>query len=179
MTPLLVPTLRTVRLTLRAPAIADFESCYAAWTDPVVIRFIGGRPSSREEAWGRVLRYIGHWQALGYGMWVVEDRATGAWLGEVGFGDFHREMEPSFGVTPEMGWVLGPAAHGRGVATEAVGAGLAWADARWPVTGCIIAPDNTASLRVAEKAGFREKLRTSYRGDPTVVLERPAPTSST
>lgn len=176
---LAIPTLQTARLTLRAPTIDDFEPCFAAWTDPGVTRFIGGRPSSREEVWTRLLRYIGHWTALGYGFWVVEDRETGAWSGEVGFADFHRELEPSFGGTPEMGWVIAPAAHGRGFASEAVAGALAWADGRFPLTGCIIAPDNTPSLRVAEKVGFVEKVRTLYKGEPTIVFGRQAPTSST
>ncbi len=178
-TPLSIPPLHTARLLLRAPALSDFDACLAMWSHPTVTRFISGRASSGEEVWARLLRYLGHWAVFGYGFWIVEDRVTGAFLGEVGFGDFHRELEPSFGGTPEMGWVLAPAAHGRGVATEAVNAALAWSDERFARTGCIIAPENTPSLRVAEKVGFRETLRTTYKGEPTGVFERYAPTSST
>lgn len=178
MTSLPIPTLKTARLTLRAPALTDFDACMAMWNEPAVTRFINGRGSTSEEVWSRLLRYIGHWAVFDYGFWIVEDSASGMLLGEVGFGDFHREMEPSFGDTPEMGWVLASVAHGRGVATEAVGAALGWADQRFPRTGCIIAPANTPSLRVAEKVGFRETLRTIYKGEPTVMFERQAPTSS-
>lgn len=174
-TPLQIPPLTTSRLTLRAPALTDFDASLAMWTHPDVTRFISGRASTGEEVWARLLRYLGHWAVFGHGFWIVEDGATGALLGEVGFGDFHREMAPSFGDTPEMGWVLAPAAHGRGVATEAVHAALAWADTRFARTGCIIAPQNAPSLRVAEKAGFRETIRTTYKGEPTVVFERLAP----
>ena len=174
-----VPVLHTERLTLRAPALTDFDSALAMWTHPDVIRFIGGRAQSREEVWGRVLRYIGHWTALGFGFWCVDDRATGAHLGEVGFSDFHRELEPSFGDTPEMGWAFGPAAHGRGIATEAVLAAAAWGDQTFKagVTGCIISPENVASQRVAAKAGFVEKVRSAYKGEPTVIYERRRPVS--
>ena len=179
MSQLSIPTLHTPRLTLRAPARTDFDACQAMWSHHDVTRFISGRASTGEEVWARLLRYIGHWAVFGYGFWIIEDQATGVLMGETGFGDFHREMEPSFGDTPEMGWVLAPGAHGRGVATEAVGAALAWADTRFAHTGCIIAPANTPSLRVAEKVGYREVQRTSYKGEPTIVFERHAPTTST
>lgn len=178
-TTLAIPVIETERLTLRAPAPGDFDACLAMWTHPDVTRFIGGRAFSREEVWARLLRYIGHWATFGYGFWIVEERGTGVLMGETGFSDFHRELEPSFGDTPEMGWALAPAAHGRGVATEAVSAALKWADARFVRTGCIISPQNEPSLRVAEKVGYREFARSAYKGEPTIILERQAPTSST
>jgi RimJ/RimL family protein N-acetyltransferase len=94
----------------------------------------------------------------------------------VGFADFQRQIEPSLEGTPEIGWALSPAAHGRGYATEAVRAALRWADAQWPAanTACIIAPDNTASLRVAQKCGYVEWVRTSYKGKPTIQFRRMA-----
>ena len=179
-TPLSIPTLHTERLTLRAPALTDFDSSLVMWSDPHVTRFIGGRAQSREEVWGRLLRYIGHWARLGYGFWSVDDRATGTHLGEVGFSDFHRELEPSFGATPEMGWAFGPAAHGRGIATEAVQAAIAWGDQHFKegLSGCIISPGNVASQRVAMKCGFVEKVRSTYKGEPTIIYERHASATS-
>ena len=85
-------------------------------------------------------------------------------------------MEPTLGETPEIGWVMSPAAHGKGYASEAVAAALAWGDANFeePRTVCIIAPGNAASLRVAEKNGFREYARADYHGE-IVLLERLRP----
>ena len=37
---------------------------------------------------------------------------------------------------------------------------------------CIIDPDNPVSIRVAEKHGFRERVRTVYHGEPTIVFDR-------
>jgi len=67
-----------------------------------------------------------------------------------------------------------PSAQGKGYATEAVSAALKWGDRRFGKVrmACIIAPENSASLRVAEKSGFREALRTTYKGDPTVMFFR-------
>lgn len=172
--PVLIPVLDTPRFLLRGHTLADFDACAAMWAHPDVTRFIGGRPFSRSETWARLLRYHGHWAMLGYGFWVVEDKATGAFLGEVGMADFKREIDPPFGDTPEMGWSLAPAAHGKGVASEAVAAAAAWGDANLNSdrTVCIIAPENGASIRVAEKVGFREQRRTDYGGAPTIVFER-------
>ena len=70
--------------------------------------------------------------------------------------------------------MLLPAAQGRGLASEALRAVLGWTDATFPdqTTTCIIDVHHGASLRVAEKAGYRERIRTTYHGDPCVVLER-------
>ncbi len=171
-----VPTLTTDRLILAPPRPEDFEDSFALWSDPDVVRFIGGRVFTREEVWGRVLRYIGHWAALGWGYWMVRDRADGRYLGEAGFAEAEREMTPSIVGQPEAGWALLPSAHGRGLAGEAVAAMTAWADANFggAPTVCIIAPENTPSIRVAEKAGYRPSVLATYRGSPTQVFERTA-----
>lgn len=170
-----VPVLQTERLVLRGHTPADFDESAAVWADPLVTRHIGGRPSTREEAWARVLRYAGLWALLGYGYWTVRERESGRFAGEVGFADFRREVTPSLEGAPEAGWVLAPWAHGRGFATEAVRAALAWADTHLaaPRTVCMIAPENAASLHVAEKCGYRELARGSYKGEETIICERP------
>jgi hypothetical protein len=53
------------------------------WTEPAVVRFIGAL--SREAAWIRFVRQAGHWNRLGFGFFAIEDRATGAFVGEAGF----------------------------------------------------------------------------------------------
>ncbi|HZH10023.1 MAG TPA: GNAT family N-acetyltransferase [Microvirga sp.] len=168
------PRLETERLVLRAHRLTDFEGCLALWTDPDVTRFIGGKPSTREEVWARILRYVGHWSLLGFGYWVIEEKVTGSFVGEVGFADFRREIEPSMADTPEIGWALLPAFHGKGYATESAGAAVAWGEKHFgPVrTACIIAPENEPSIRVAQKCGYREFQRTTYKGNPTLMFVR-------
>lgn len=169
----MTPVLETPRLRLRGHTPADFAASYAMWSDERVVRHIGGRVFTEEEVWARLLRYAGHWALLGFGYWVVEEREGGGFVGEVGFADFRRAMDPPLGDRPEAGWVLAPGAHGRGYASEALAAALAWGDARFSrPTVCIIDPENAPSIRVAEKAGYREVARTTYHGSPTVVFER-------
>ena len=76
------------------------------------------------------MRYRGLWPVLGYGYWAVEETASGRFVGDVGFADFHRVLEPSIRGVPEMGWVLAPEVHGNRYASEAVTAALHWLDAQ-------------------------------------------------
>lgn len=169
------PLIETPRLVLRAHVPGDLPACAAMWAHPDVVRFIGGRPFTEEEVWGRLLRYVGHWAALDFGYWAVFERDGGRFAGEVGFADFKRDLVPPLGDAPEIGWALCPWAHGRGFATEAVRAAVEWGDRVFgPArrTVCIIGPQNVASIRVAQKCGYVERLRTTYKGEPTVLFER-------
>lgn len=169
-----IPTLETARLRLRAHRGEDFDAYAALWAEPSVVRFIGGTPLSREAAWSRFLRQIGHWHVLGFGFFAVEDRATGAFLGNAGFQDLRRDLVPSLEGTMEAGWVLAGAAQGRGLAEEAMRAALAWADRHRAAArvACIIDPENAASLHVAGKLGFLEITRSVYNHHAVVVMER-------
>jgi RimJ/RimL family protein N-acetyltransferase len=169
-----IPELHTARLTLRPHTLEDFEDSAALWGDAEVTRYIGGRPFSREEVWSRLLRYVGHWAALGYGYWCVRERDGGRFVGELGFADLQRALEPAFGGAPEIGWALAPTAQGQGLAHEAVSAAIAWGDSHFgrARTVCLIAPDNVRSIRLAERLGYRRYASTTYKDSPTVLFER-------
>ena len=129
---------------------------------------------------------------LGFGYWVVEEKSTGRFAGEVGFSDWKREINPSLQGLPELGWVLASRVHGQGYATEAARAAIRWANVHFSKTlpharpaasarsippqlksariTCIIYPANVPSIRVAEKCGFKKVLRTLYQGKPTIVF---------
>jgi RimJ/RimL family protein N-acetyltransferase len=167
------PTRESDRLRLRAHTLADFPVYRTLWADPLVMRYIGSKPNTPEEAWGRLLRNAGHWTLLGFGSWIVEERATGDFVGEVGLFNYQRSIEPPL-TTPEIGWILSPTKHGQGYATEAVHALLNWGATHFAINevACIIHPDNAASLHVAEKCGFRFSHNTIFHGDPAKVLIR-------
>lgn len=169
-----VPVLETERLRLRAHRADDHAECMAIWSNPEVVRHIGGRAFTSEEVWRRLLQYVGLWNLLGYGYWAVEEKATGRYIGDIGFADFKRDLQPSLEGMLEFGWVLAPHAHGKGYASEAVAAVMAWAAQYQPALRavCIIDPANQPSIRVAEKAGFKRWQETTYHGSPTIVFSR-------
>ncbi len=97
----------------------------------------------------------------------------------MGFSDWKREIEPSLKEVPELGWVFATRVHGKGYATEAVRAAIAWGDANLKTdrpelgkTVCIIHPEHARSIRVAEKCGFKQVLSTTYKGEPTILFSR-------
>jgi len=169
-----VPVIETARLRLRGHRSADFGDCAAMWADPGVVRHIGGRPFPAEEVWAKILRYAGLWSLLGYGYWAIEEKASGRYVGDVGFADFKRDVRPSFDGAPEIGWALAPWARGVGFATEAVGAAIGWGDGYFAAarTVCMIDPENAASIRVAETCGYREFGRTLYKNQATILFQR-------
>lgn len=168
-----IPVIETPRLRLRAHTPADFPACLAMWTNADVVRYTAGRPQSREEVWSRLLRYIGHWSLFGYGFWAVDEKATGRFIGELGFADFCRTIEPPL-KSPECGWVLEPEFQGRGYAFEALDAAHKWADFHFGTgpTVCLIHPDNGRSHNLAKKLGYKHLHDSSYGGHPTIVYER-------
>jgi RimJ/RimL family protein N-acetyltransferase len=170
----LVPILETARLRLRAFGEQDLAAWAATMADPEVVRHLGGTPFAREDSWRRMLSAIGLWPLFGYGYWAVERRSEGDLIGQIGFSDFKRDMQPSIEGLPEMGWIFAPHGQGRGYAGEAVAAALAWADERLkaPLIPAIIDPGNAASIRLAERNGFAEREDALYRGAPILLFGR-------
>jgi len=169
-----VPVIETARLRLRGYTVEDADRMAALWRDEEVTRYIGGKPQSAEESWGRLLRYAGHWRLLGFGYWVLEEKATGEFVGEAGLSDFRREIVPALGSVAEAGWVLAASTQGVGYATEAVLAVLGWGRGHFGATpvACMIHPENWASIRIAEKCGFRQREVGIYKGNPALIFER-------
>ena len=150
------PTLTTERLSIVPMTMEHWEAYAAAWANPQMTEFIGGKPRTRTESWGKFLAASALWQHMGYGYWTFLDRETGEFLGNGGLSWFERGIAGLEGV-PEAGWAFVPAAWGKGLATEAISAVLKWADAniKAPEIRCIIDEENLASKRVAAKLGFR------------------------
>lgn len=170
----MTPTVETSRLILRDRTVEDFPAYAAMWTAPEVARFTTVHPMNEEDAWVKFVRMKGLWELTGCGFWLVEEKATGAVIGEIGLADFKRDIKPSLEGKPEFGWVLAPAAQKKGYAREAVGAALAWGEEKFPraVFSCIIDPANSASIGVAEAHGFRRVALAPYKKVEMAVFHR-------
>lgn len=168
-------TILTERLILRPHAAEDIEAYAPLWRAPP-----DGRAYTpvldEENAWARLLRLVGHRRVFGFGPFLVVDRHDGTVLGEVGFARFRRGLGPAFDDAPEAMWIVERAAHGRGIAREAMTAATADLDARLgrPRSVCMIDPTNTPSLRLAARLGFRPWGEASRHGTPVTLFERVA-----
>lgn len=147
------------------------------WSDPRVTRFVGGVASTETRTWSRIAGYLGGWALSGFGYWAVEEKATRRFVGDVGFADFHREIDAEMRDVPELGWALASDHHGRGYGTEAVRAAVAWGDAHLASarTVCLIDAANAVSIRLAERRGYRAFRRPTWSDRPTIFFERLRP----
>lgn len=123
------------------------------------------------------MTFAGHWQMLGFGYWAVEEKSSGKYIGDLGFGDFKRDVTPSIDGVPELGWGIASHCHGNGYATEGVRAAIAWGDKHFKSKSmermvCMVDPDNKPSIRVAAKLDFKEFARTTYLETPSILFER-------
>jgi RimJ/RimL family protein N-acetyltransferase len=167
----LTPRLETERLLLREWRADDLDGYAAMSRDPEVVRHVG-EPQDRTASWRGMALHAGHWALRGYGNWAVERGEDGELLGRVGL------WQPEGWPGLELGWMLARHAWGRGYATEAARAAMAWA---WAELGAaelisLIRPENARSARVAERLGFRP-LRVDELGGRRVAvygIERPA-----
>jgi RimJ/RimL family protein N-acetyltransferase len=153
------PTITTARLRLRARTLTDLEPIVEMDADPRVRQFIGGpldRATHREE----VRRRIIEGRPEPHASWAIEWRDHPGLIGLC-----HLSPSEEAGLT-QIGWRLHLSAWGQGVATEAARAVLARAlgPIGLPAIVALIAPENLASIRVAEKVGMTWAGVVPYRG---------------
>lgn len=172
---LIIPVLETQRLILRGHQVEDFNDSADMWADPLVVAHISGVPSTKGQSWDRFLRYAGLWCQLGFGYWVVETKSDDRFVGEVGFANYKRDTSPCIEDLPEAGWVLTSEAHGQGFATEAVTRILEWADSQlnFEKTVCLFDPAHAASIAVADKVGYGNKVLGRFQTNEALFMERP------
>jgi RimJ/RimL family protein N-acetyltransferase len=158
--------IETAQLVLEVPKVEDLPFVERMASDPSMFRFSERGPMSPEESWSLLLRTIGHWSAVGYGVFTVREKESGRFVGLVGGSTFHRGFGPDFDDLPELTWSIASEFRGRGYATEAAAAVIDAFEAQ-PTTRsmvCLIHVDNQKSLRVASKLSFRFFSHSTYRG---------------
>jgi RimJ/RimL family protein N-acetyltransferase len=155
--------LETDRLLLRPLTMADLDEFVKMHDAPEVSRTMGHYTA--HDAAARIERNEREWREYGYGLMSVVERATGRFVGRSGL-KYWRQFDET-----EVGWVLHPVFWGRGLATEAARACLEWGfqSLAVPYITAMIVPDNTRSLRVAERLGMA-RLRSDMLLDFPVIV---------
>jgi len=146
------PVIETGRLKLRQWRAADVEPNTAMLGDPGTARFItsDGKPvTDAFVGWRNAAIMSGHWALYGFGMFVVEEKQTGRFIGRVG--PWSPPGWPGF----EIGWGIAREFRGKGYAVEAARAAIEWAFATFEIDDIIhcIDQENAASQGVARRLG--------------------------
>jgi RimJ/RimL family protein N-acetyltransferase len=176
--------LETERLVLRKPEPADKDGYAEIWGDREVVRFLGGRTLSPEEAASAIERMLKQWDRHDVGLFSVLRKEDDRLIGRVGYllwdpdrwvSAMHEELDDPLEM--EIGWVVGSAFWNQGYATEAAAAcrDHAFGELGRDRVISLIAPENTASIRVAEKIGERYERDVEIMVGPVGLysLEKP------
>jgi RimJ/RimL family protein N-acetyltransferase len=147
--------LATERLRLRRWRDGDLEPLSGLNADPEVTRWLGdGAPMTKEESAELLARITRHWDEHGFGLFAAEERASGDLAGFVGL--HYPTFLPEAVGEVEVGWRLDRRFWGRGLATEAARASVAYgfADLGLPRIVSLIRPENARSVAVARRLGM-------------------------
>jgi len=142
------PVIETERLILRLPQQRDLDGWAQMMADEEAARYIGG-VQVRAASWRGMANMAGSWALLGFGMFAMVEKASGAWVGRTG------PWMPEGWPGTEVGWGLHPAFWGKGYATEAATAAIDWAfdTLGWTDVIHCIDPANVNSQKVAQRLG--------------------------
>lgn len=161
--------LETERLRLRPLAPKD-ANAITAYYETERAKYTGGH-LPRFGAWKNTAFMFGHWQLKGFGLWAVTLKGDDTIIGLVG--PFFPDGWPE----PEIGWIVFEGAEGKGIAFEAAQASLKDAQDRlgWEEIVHYIAPENTRSIRLAERLGAKHDPHAAVPkpDDPCLVYRQP------
>ncbi len=167
---MIVPEIETERLLLRGYRQSDFDAYAAMMADPDVVRYLSdGKPMNRVDAWRQMAMFAGHWELRGFGVWAVEERSTGAFIGRIGC--FEPEGWPKF----EIAYTLAQHAWGKGYATEGASAALNYARTELKRAGItsVIRPENSGSIAVATGLGATLGETVPFYGKTALIYRYP------
>ena len=164
--------LETERLRLGELMIDDIDFVAEMLGDAEVMRFYP-KPLDRDESMAWIERQRMRYARDGHGLWLVEERATGTPVGQVGLAIQELPEWPVLR-NPEIGWLLHHSFWKRGFATEAA---AAVRDHARNVKGydviSLIRPENEPSQAVARRIGMTVRGTTPFHGYEHLVFGVP------
>jgi RimJ/RimL family protein N-acetyltransferase len=167
------PVLETERLVIREWRDDDLEPFAAMLGDPETMRYYP-RPYSPEEAWAFIERNRARYVANGFGLWALEERGTGAFVGDCGLVSTLVEGMAEV----EIIWHVVRERWRQGIATEAAAAirdhGFGPVGLRRLIA--LIRPDNDPSQGVARKLGMGIERTAEFHDLPHLVFVSTPPT---
>jgi RimJ/RimL family protein N-acetyltransferase len=158
--------LETERLLLRWFREDDFEQLCKINSDPEVMRFLGdGKPMSDIETWRQMAAFMGHWYFRGHGVWAVEEKNSGKLVGRIGL------INPAGWPGFELGWTLARGHWEKGYATEGARRALEYAfiEMNRDHVISLIAPENVASIKVAQRLNEKIEGKTEVFGNEVLI----------
>ena len=157
----------TARLLLRRWREEDLEPYARICADAEVMRYLPGT-MTREQSEEQAARFVRHWEERGFGLWAVEEKTSGAFIGFIGL--IRHDDWPEGEHKTEFGWRLDRRFWGRGLATEGAGASVRYGFEELGLERIIsiTTPNNVASRRVMEKTGLSLRGETRWRGHDVV-----------
>lgn len=167
-----VETITTGQLLCERLRLDHLPALERLLRDPDVARTLtpDAQPPSRADVAARLEANVAHWERFGFGLWLLRDRRTGEMVGRGGLQHTFACGLPEI----EAGWAILPARWGQGLASELAEAAVSvgFGSLRLRSIIALVLPDNVASRRVAEKAGFGYEREVVYVGLPHVLLRR-------
>jgi RimJ/RimL family protein N-acetyltransferase len=162
------PVIETERLLLRPWRSDDIAFNTAMLSDAETARYItpdGKAVTTALIGWRNAAVIAGHWALHGFGMFAVEEKSSGKYIGRVG--PWSPPDWPGF----EVGWGIAREARGKGYAVEAARASIDWTFATFEVDEIIhtIEAANTASQAVARRLGASKGREIDLFGRPVDV----------
>jgi ribosomal-protein-alanine N-acetyltransferase len=185
--------LQTERLVLRNLTMDDLDELAAIYGDPDVRHYFPEGTLNREETKEELEWFIDVYYArYGYGLWATVDKGTGEFIGRCGLIPWTILLSPTGelalggtgdhpvgpeGSEVEVAYMLAKRSWGRGLATEAATAIVAYGFEQLDLERliCLIDPENVASMRVAEKIGMTLDGNVELDGErfPLYSVRRP------
>lgn len=160
--------LTTPRLTLVPFCDEHVDGLSAMNADPEVMRYISGRPETRDETLAAVERVQHRWACIGYSWWAFIETGSGELVGAGAIQNLRRDSvpEPDPACPLEIGWRLRRDRWHQGLATEAARAmaSFAFDTLRAEELFAVCDPENSASAAVMKRLGMHDGGLQTWHG---------------